>query len=67
MANEYYENMGLDGAFQVLKRSEGTGLMPIEVIKASLGDGVAVEAVIFGIFLLIAALRANGRKKQKLA
>ena len=67
LANEYYENMGLDGAFQVLKRSEGTGLMPIEVIKASLGDGVAVEAVIFGIFLLIAALRANGRKKQKLA
>lgn len=61
-AKEYYNTVGLENAFQLV-RAEKVNL--VKVIRGSLGDGVAVEALIFGIFLAAATLKACGKEESK--
>ena len=63
-ANEYFTTFKLRHAFQVLETIDGSKFAPLRLIRASLGDGVCVEAILFGLFLLIALLRAQKKNKR---
>lgn len=62
-AEEYYRTVGLLRAFQVVEAPDG-GFSPFKLLRRSAADGVAVEAIIFGLFLLLAVIRGSKQPKQ---
>ncbi len=63
-AQEYFAQEDLDGAFSVVEIREGSSFPILPLIRASLADGVAVEAIILGVFLLLAILKARRTGKK---
>jgi len=63
VANEYYADEGLEQAFQIVKNKEGKFNI-VTLAKAAAVDGVAVEAIVFGVFLLAAVILAAKKNKK---
>ena len=67
-AEDYNRSLRLTRAFQVLEFTEAKAFPFMELISASLADGMAVEALLLGAYLLLAALLAGragkGTKKN---
>ena len=63
-ASEYFAAVKLQRAVQVIETTDGSKFSIARLIRFSLGDGVCVVAIIFGLFLLIALLRAQKTAKR---
>ena len=63
--NDYQKKGGMQTAFEVLDVRPAASFPILRLIKGSLWDGIGAEAIVLGIFLLIALLRARGKKQGK--
>lgn len=64
-AREYFENVHLQRAFQIVDVSNGSSLSLGRLISNSLRDGLAVEAFLFGAYTLYAIVSAVTPQKAR--
>ena len=64
-SKDFYENVWLKNAVQKLSVSGGGGLHAGSTVRASLLDGIATEALIFGLWILLCLIKALRPQEEK--